>query len=122
MADLSGSALRFMIRSSIGFLTTPIDISRTRMNIGVRSWFGGATITATLTDMNGTTLRSVTKTYPPNWFEQVDASTFMGTTVRSNEVIKFTVTSGTAIVYGSSTDNTTNDPAAVFVFACYAEV
>ncbi|MEO8033622.1 MAG: hypothetical protein ABI837_04270 [Acidobacteriota bacterium] len=121
MADMRSSALRFMARSSVGFLPTPIDIDRTRMNIGVRSWVGGATLTATLTDMHGTVLKTVTKSYPPNWFEQVDVTTFMGTPVRSNEVIRFTITSGAAIVYGSSTDNITNDPAAVVVFASYYE-
>lgn len=121
VADMGLSASRFMARSSVGFLPTPIDIDRTRMNIGVRTWVGGAALTATLTDMDGTVLKTVTKSYPPNWFEQVDVTTFMGTPVRSNEVIRFTITSGAAIVYGSSTDNVTNDPAAVVVFASYYE-
>jgi hypothetical protein len=54
----------------------------------------------------------VTKTYQPNWFEQPSASAlFDGATIPANAIIQISVSSGSAIIYGSTTDNTTNDPA-----------
>ncbi len=102
------------------FLVTPADPSKTRFNIGVRSGFAGAALTAVLRDTNGVTIRTVTKTYQPNWFEQVDSTSFFGgTAIGGNESIAITVTSGSAIVYGSTTDNTTNDPNIQFATALF---
>lgn len=96
---------------STGFLITPSDTGRTRFNIGVRTLVAGASLTAILRATNGTVIRTITRTYLPNWFEQVDAASFFsGTPVGSNQSIAIIVTSGSAIVYGSTTDNTTNDP------------
>ena len=102
------------------FLVTPVDPSKTRFNIGVRTLFSGATLTAVLRDTNGTALKTVTKTYLPNWFEQVDSTSFFaGTAVGPNQSISITVSSGSAIVYGSTTDNTTNDPNIQFAVALF---
>ena len=61
---------------------------------------------------DGTTVQTVTKTYQPNWFEQQPSSIFFpGAVLTGNDVIQITVGSGSAIIYGSTTDNTTNDPA-----------
>jgi hypothetical protein len=104
-----------------GFLVTPVDPTKTRFNIGVRTGASGATLTAVLRDTNGAALKTVTKTYQPNWFEQVDSTTFFnGTTVGANQSIAITVTiGGSAIVYGSTTDNTTNDPNIQFAVALF---
>jgi hypothetical protein len=61
---------------------------------------------------NGTSLGGpFTKTYPPNFFEQVTASQFVnGLPVPTNAVIRVLVTEGSAILYGATTDNRTNDP------------
>lgn len=107
------------------FLVTPVDPSKTRFNIGVRTGASGATLTAVLRDTNGTTLKTVTKTYLPNWFEQVDANgvsstSFFGVTaVGPNQSISINVSSGSAIVYGSTTDNITNDPNIQFAVALF---
>jgi len=93
------------------FLVTPVDPAKTRFNIGVRTLFSGASLTAVLRDSNGNPLKTVTKTYLPNFFEQVDSKSFFGgTAIGPNQSIAITVSSGSAIVYGATTDNITNDP------------
>ncbi len=102
------------------FLVTPTDPTKTRFNIGVRTGFSGATLTAVLRDTNGTTLKTVTKTYLPNWFEQAGSDTFFtGTAIGPNQSIAITVSSGSAIVYGSTTDDITNDPNIQFAVALF---
>jgi hypothetical protein len=102
------------------FLVTPVDPTKTRFNIGVRTGFSGATLTAVLRDTNGTALKTVTKSYLPNWFEQVDSTSFFaGTAVGANQSISITVSVGSAIVYGSTTDNITNDPNIQFATALF---
>jgi len=102
------------------FLVTPVDPTKTRFNIGVRTGSSGATLTAVLRDTNGTALKTVSKTYLPNFFEQVDSTSFFtGTVIGANQSIAITVTSGSAIVYGSTTDNTTNDPNIQFAVALF---
>jgi hypothetical protein len=102
------------------FLVTPVDPTKTRFNIGVRTGFSGATFTAVLRDTNGTALKTVTKSYLPNWFEQVDSTSFFaGTAIGPNQSIAITVSVGSAIVYGSTTDNTTNDPNIQFAVALF---
>jgi hypothetical protein len=103
-----------------GFLVTPVDPTKTRFNIGVRTFFSGATITAVLRDTNGVALKTVTKTYLPNFFEQVDSTSFFaGTALGPNQSISITVGGGSAVVYGSTTDNTTNDPNIQFAVALF---
>jgi hypothetical protein len=103
-----------MPKGTIGFLVTPPDLNRARFNIGVRTLFRGATLTATL-NSGTTTIATVTKSYPPSWFEQVGSAAFFSPSdIGPNDSIMITVTSGEAIVYGSTTDNTTNDPAIQF--------
>jgi hypothetical protein len=105
------------------FLVTPIDPSKTRFNIGVRTGASGATLTAVLRDTNGTAVRTVSKSYQPNWFEQVDSTTFFGgTAIGANQSIAISVSVGSAIVYGSTTDNTTNDPNIQFAVALFGTV
>jgi hypothetical protein len=114
------SDARIIVAGFTAFLVTPIDPTKTRFNIGVRTGFSGATFTAILRDTNGTALRTVTKSYQPNWFEQVDSTTFFGgTVIGANQSIAITVSVGSAIVYGSTTDNTTNDPNIQFAVALF---
>jgi hypothetical protein len=110
---LKGMA-RVLRRGTIGYLITPMEPSRTRLNIGVRTLDLGARIEVTLRNWRGETLRSVIKSYHPNLFEQVDAATFLGRPIEGNETIEIHVTLGSAIVYGATTDNVTNDPAVQF--------
>jgi hypothetical protein len=105
-----------LTRGVTGYLITPRDVSRTRFNVGVRTLFSGASITVRVLNASGVAINTVTKTYTANYFEQTDAATFTGVTITSDETIQVSVNSGGAIIYGSTTDNTTNDPAIQFVY------
>jgi len=102
------------------FLITPVDPSKTRFNIGVRTGFSGATMTVSLRDTNGSVIHTVSKSYQPNWFEQVDSTSFLGgTVIGPNQSILITVSGGSAIVYGATTDNISNDPNIQFAVALF---
>jgi hypothetical protein len=92
-------------------LITSPDPSRFRYNIGVRTLGAGAQITATLRTSSGSTITTVTKSYPANFFEQVGITNFFpGVTFTGNETITIFIDSGSALFYGALTDNTTQDP------------
>jgi len=77
----------------------------------VRALFSGADLTAELLDNSGHVLASTTNHYPAGYFEQVDAASFFGgVPVTANKTIRITVIDGSAVVYGATTDNVTNDP------------
>jgi len=96
------------------YMVTPTDPGRVRFNIGVRTFTRGATITAQLMENLGRTLATVTKSYPATFLEQVDGASFFGIPTGANNLILFTVNDGDAIIYGTATDNVTNDPAAQY--------
>ncbi len=102
-------------------LLTPMDPAHTRFNIGVRTLFSGASFTATLKNQDGTVVTIVSKTYAPNYFEQVSVESFLGgVTIGPNQMIVIQVNDGSAIIYGSTTDNVTNDPSVQFAIVVYA--
>lgn len=109
-----------LARGVTGFLVTPRDPERTRFNIGIRTLYSGATIQVTLRNSDGVLVRTVTHTYTANYFIQTDVASFVGGPIAGDESIQVSITSGSAIVYGSTTDNTTNDPAIQFVYGIYA--
>ena len=64
---------------------------------------------------DGTVLQTLTKTYPPNFFEQISGAEFLaGSPFGASDSITILVTSGSAIVYGVTADNTTQDPSIQF--------
>jgi hypothetical protein len=103
-----------------GFLVGPRDPVRTRFNIGVRTLFSGATIQVTQRNSAGVLVRTASHTYTATFFVQTDAASFLGGPIGANDTIQISVSSGSAIVYGSTTDNTTNDPAIQFAFGVFA--
>jgi hypothetical protein len=107
----SDSTGRTISKGQTAYMVSPVDPARTRFNIGVRTLFDGAELTAQLLDNIGRVVTTVSKRYPANYFEQVDAASFFnGVAVGASKTIKITVNDGSAIVYGSITDNVTNDP------------
>jgi len=99
-----------------GVLFTPADTGRFRMNIGVRSGPSGAAMTVTRRNAAGTVVQTLTKSYPPNFFEQISGVEFLaGAPFGANDSITILVNSGSAIVYGVTADNTTQDPSIQFV-------
>lgn len=119
-ADTIGIGKEYLARGVTGFLVTPRDPAKTRFNIGVRTFYSGAVITARLKNSAGVTIATVTKTYTANYFTQVSAESFLGTPIAGDQTIEISVSSGSAVVYGSTTDNTTNDPAIQFVRGVFA--
>ena len=94
-----------------GVLIAPADATATRFNIGIRTFDAGASFTVTIRDRDGQVLRTFPKAYPPNYFEQQAGSTFLGAAPGPSESVTITIGTGSAIVYGASTDNKTQDPA-----------
>jgi hypothetical protein len=94
-------------------LVAPIDTTGSRFNIGVRTLGSGATLSVTVKNKDGQTIRTLTKNYPPNFFNQVADREFLESTsgLFANDSVTITVTDGSAFVYGATTDNKTNDPA-----------
>ena len=103
-----------------GFILGPSDTAHFRYNIGVRTLFGGASITATVRDSAGNVLRTTTRTYPPTFLQQVDAATFLGAPLGNDQSIQISVSTGSAIIYGATADNTTNDPSLQFARGVFA--
>ncbi len=100
-----------LVAGERGFLIAPPDPALYRFNIGVRTLGSGATLAITARNTAGTVTRTLTRTYPPNYFEQRDSASFLnGAPVAANESITIQVVSGSAIVYGATVDNHTNDP------------
>ncbi len=91
-------------------LLVPSDLARFRYNIGVRTLGTGASITVTQRNSVGTIVRTVSKTYAPTYFEQVDATTFLGAAPSASDSLTVIVNSGELFIYGATTDNTTQDP------------
>ena len=94
-----------------GVLLLPPDLTNFRMNVGVRTLEAGATITIYTYGADGTLRNSrVNIPYAPNYFEQRTATTFTGaSTLEPGGMIYLTINSGALFVYGSITDNGTQD-------------
>jgi hypothetical protein len=106
------AALQF---GEISLLAIPADATNFRLNIGVRSLSAGATLFVSAVDKDGFGSESVMKTYPPNVFEQTTVQAFLnGTPVPAGGSILIVLSTGGAFVYGSTTDNRTNDSSIQF--------
>jgi hypothetical protein len=86
-----------------------------RFNIGVRTLEQGASMTFTVRDKDGAVVKTATRTYSPTFFQQLASSLVLdGFVLTGGETITIQVTAGSAFVYGSMTDNTTQDPSVQF--------
>jgi membrane-associated phospholipid phosphatase len=93
-----------------GTLLAPADLSRYRYNIGVRTLSAGAVMTVTIRDKKGASRRSFSVAYPGDLFFQLSANAFLGLSLQSEDSIRFALTSGRAVIYGATADNTTQEP------------
>ncbi|HVE65667.1 MAG TPA: BACON domain-containing protein, partial [Thermoanaerobaculia bacterium] len=94
-----------------GVLIAPADPSVTRFNVGIRTLANATSVTIVVRNRDGQVLRSIPRVYPPNYFEQVAGAAFAGGPIGPNDTVAVTVGVGSAILYGASTDNKTQDPA-----------
>ena len=93
-------------------LVGPFDPLLFRFNVGVRTLAAGAAINITVRDSAGIVLRTLSRTYPANFFQQADVASFLGgLSLSANQTVTVDVVSGSLFVYGATADNRTNDPA-----------
>jgi hypothetical protein len=98
-------------QGSSGALLMPADMNKFRVNIGVRTLDQGVSMVVTIRDRDGATSKTLSKTLSPTYFRQTSSFEFLeGFTLAGGETISFAITSGSAFVYGATTDNVTNDP------------
>jgi hypothetical protein len=90
-----------------GTLITPADPSRERFNIGIRSLGAGASLAIHLHDSSGAVVKTVTRGFGPDFFQQYLFTDLLATPLGANQAVTFEVVSGSAIVYGSAVDNAT---------------
>jgi hypothetical protein len=94
-----------------GALLLPADLTRFRFNMGVRTLEAGATATLTLRNAAGAVVTTLSRAFPATYHEQQSAGAFLGvTTLPAGGSISIAITSGAAIFYGATVDNTTGDP------------
>jgi hypothetical protein len=118
-----GLAVQVIPAGFTGFVSAPPNTENTRFNLGVRTLDLGATVNYVLKRFSGETKASKSETYPPNYFNQVDAAVLFGVIgIEENDFVEVSVSTGSAIVYGSSTDDRTNDPSVQFVYPVFGVV
>ncbi|HEY6928542.1 MAG TPA: hypothetical protein VJA66_02595 [Thermoanaerobaculia bacterium] len=91
-------------------LVAPLDTTKFRFNIGIRTLSSGASIMVTVRDKKGNVTRTVAKNYPATFFQQVSDADFLGAPPSANDSIQIRVVSGSLVVYAATADNTTQDP------------
>ena len=112
--DPNSTDTRVLVAGSTSLLVAPPNNTTLRFNIGVRTLLSGATVHFQVRDENGTVVNTVTKEYDPTFYEQQSATTYLGAALPPNASIQISVTSGSAIIYGATIDNVTNDPSIQF--------
>lgn len=105
-----GGGSPVLTSTTLGILIAPSDLTRFRFNIGARSLSSGAGFTIVVRDAAGQSVHTRQKSLDPNYFLQQTAAEFLGTTLAPNDSIEFRIDRGSVILYGATTDNTTNDP------------
>jgi hypothetical protein len=97
-----------------GVLIAPAD-TRFRLNIGVRTLDQHVAFNVTVRSKDGAVVKSTSASFDPTFFRQFQSSDILGGYVLAGgETITIQMTSGSAFIYGSTTDNTTQDPSVQF--------
>jgi Bacterial Ig-like domain (group 2) len=100
-----------LVTGDSAVLIAPADFTNFRLNIGLRTLDQGANLTITVRDRDGIVLRNLPSAhYDPTYFKQFSSSDLLGLVLTGGETITLTVNSGSIIIYGSTTDDTTQDP------------
>jgi len=90
-----------------GIILTPADLTNYRMNIGVRTLSSTARVVIQIGSRTQNTLD-----FPANTFKQYTLAELGDPSPIANEQIHFFVLGGDLAIYGSTTDNRTNDSSA----------
>src|SRR5204862_5170667 len=77
LAEDAMAAEEALQHGTIGALLAPTDMQRFRLNIGVRTLDQGATMTVTVRDKDGATVKNLSKSYGPTFFAQVGSAVFL---------------------------------------------
>jgi hypothetical protein len=96
-------------RNDFASLIAPRDLARYRFNAGVRAMENGATLEIVVRAADGSERNRRTIEYAAHHFEQQSGNAFAGIALGANDAIEVIVRAGSAIVYGSTVDNATND-------------
>ena len=97
-----------------GVLIAPAD-TRFRLNIGVRTLEQGVAFNLTVRNKDGVVVKTTSKDFGPTFFRQIGSTEILdGYVLTGGETITIQITSGSGFVYGSTTDNTTQDPSVQF--------
>lgn len=98
-----------LARGESSALIVPRDLIRYRFNIGVRALDTGATLELTIRTPDGQQRHIRNLTFDAHQFLQQPGDVFTGTPLQPNESIQIRLAAGSAIIYGTTIDNTTND-------------
>ena len=98
-----------LARNDFASLVAPRDLTRYRFNVGVRALDSGSTLEIVVRASNGTERNRRTVDYAAHHFEQQSGNAFAGIALNADDAIEVILRAGSAIVYGSTVDNATND-------------
>ena len=98
-----------LTNGQFGVLIAPLDSTRYRFNVGVRTLESGASFQIIVYDKNGTERFSRSATYLANYFEQRPGAEFAGIALQPDDTIEIDINAGSAIIYATTVDNQTND-------------
>ena len=119
-AGTTGLALEPMAASEAlqngdtGVLIAPAD-TRFRLNIGVRTLEQGVGFNLTVRNKDGVVVKTTSKSFGATFFRQIGSTEILdGYVLVGGETVTIQITSGSAFIYGSTTDNTTQDPSVQF--------
>jgi len=69
----------------------------------------------TVRNKDGVVVKTTSRSFGPTFFRQIGSTEILdGYVLAGGETITIQITSGSAFVYGSTTDNTTQDPSVQF--------
>lgn len=97
-----------------GVLQVPADLAKFRYNVGIRTLDAGASLTISVYNQELNTLETTTRSYPPNYFIQTTGADFAGHPLSANSHLVIDVDNGSAFLFGTTTDNKTNDSSVQF--------
>ena len=100
-----------LTRNDVAALIAPRDLTRYRLNIGVRAIESGATLDLTIRNAAGATRHTRSLTFAAHEFLQQPGNSFAGIALQSDDSIEIRIAAGSAIIYATTVDNITNDGA-----------